>query len=106
MKRAARQRPAGQRDIGSLARQPDVEGDLLQPAAALGNCGLELLSKWVGQTAHARPVLSRELADATEERAQLTLAAEERRFDGLERLRIRGIVDSAKRTPTKFVELF
>src|SRR5918997_2700021 len=30
MQRPARQSPSGERDVGSLAREPDVEGDLLQ----------------------------------------------------------------------------
>ena len=81
VQRAARQRPAGQRDVGSLARQANLDGDLVEAPAARGDGRLELLADWVGHGADLWPVLAGQSADAAEQLAQLTVAAQVRRLD-------------------------
>ena len=76
MQRAAPQRAAGQRDVHRLRRQAHLQRDRLEAASPRGDGRLELLADGVGHGADARPVLRGQRADAAEQRAQLTLAAE------------------------------
>ena len=74
----------GRRDVLRLGGEAALERDRLEARAACGDGRLDRLADRVGERADPRPVLGREGADAAEQRAQLALAAEDGRLDGLQ----------------------
>ncbi len=77
MQRTGGKRPSRERDVASLAREPNVQRDLGESRSARGDLGLELLTDGIGERADLGPVLAWKLADAGEKLAQLAFAAEE-----------------------------
>ena len=59
-----------------LARQADVERDLVEPRSPLIDRGLELFADRVGERADLRSILAGQLADAAEQLAQLAVLAQ------------------------------
>ena len=87
VQRAPPGRAAGHRDVLGLDPQALLQGRRLEAQAALGEGSFHGLADRVGQGADPGPVLRRERPDASQQRPQLSLAAEDAGFDRVQALR-------------------
>src|SRR6187431_2298511 len=116
VERAATERPTGRRDVDRLALQAALELAAAECRAAVGQRGLDRLADPVGDGTDLRSVFGRQAADATQDRRQSPLLAEDvelerierrsvgRRSDrgerfGLQRLEVAGQVGEIHRSP-------
>ncbi len=87
MQRTAPERAAGQRHVLGFRGQAGLERLCLEADATLGECFLDGAAHGVGERADLGSVLCGQLSDTAEQVLQRSLAAQQGRLDGVERLR-------------------